>query len=246
MKRFYRQAAVAAADGGFRVMLDDKPIRTPAKALLVLPTRPLAEAIADEWREVPEPAEIKAEHLPLTRLATTGIDRVTRQRQRVIDDTAKYGESDMLCYRATAPETLVARQHEVWQPLLDWAAEQYGARLALANGTTFVAQPAEAVRRLRAAVARHGDLALSALYNLTQIAGSLVIALAVSEKRLPPLDAFAAAQLDELYQIERWGEDPIAAERHRGIRHDVDAAARFLDLLQEARLAGPDTAGEKQ
>lgn len=236
MKRFYEQSMVDAADGGFRVMLDGKPIRTPAKALLVLPTQPLAEAIAGEWREVPAEGEIRATHLPLTRLATTGVDRVTGQRQRVIDDTAKYGESDMLCYRAGGPESLVARQHDLWQPLLDWAAERYGARLMLANGMNFVAQPAEAVARLRAAVAGHGDLALSALYNLTHTAGSLIIALAVSERRLAPADAFAAAQLDELYQIERWGEDPIAAERHRGIRHDIDAAARFLDLLQEARL----------
>jgi chaperone required for assembly of F1-ATPase len=238
MRRFYQQAAVEAGEGGFHVLLDGKSIRTPAKALLVLPTQPLAEAIAGEWRAVPADAEITAGHLPLTRLATTGLDRVRGQRQRVIDDTAKYGESDMLCYRAGAPESLVARQHDLWQPLLDWAATHYGAELSLANGTTFVVQPAEAVARLRAAVARHGDLALSALYNLTHVAGSLVIALAVSEKRLAAADAFAAAQLDELYQIEGWGEDPIAAERHLGIRHDIDAAARFLDLLQEARLGG--------
>jgi chaperone required for assembly of F1-ATPase len=235
MRRFYSDTSVEPGEGGFRVMLDGKPIRTPAKALLVLPTLPLAEAIAGEWREVPDKAEIKVGHLPLTRLATTGIDRVASQRQRVIDDTAKYAESDLLCYRASDPESLVSRQFQVWQPLLDWAAERYGARLTVANGTTFVAQPAEAVALLRAAAARHSDLALSALFNLTHIAGSLVIALAVSEKRLPAVAAFAAAQLDELYQIERWGEDPIAAERHQGIRHDMEAAARFLDLLQEAR-----------
>jgi chaperone required for assembly of F1-ATPase len=236
MKRFYKETAVEAGEGGFLVLLDGKPIRTPAKVLLVLPTRALADATASEWNAVPEKADLKAGHLPLTRLATTGADRVVSQRERVIDDTAKYGESDLLCYRASDPESLVARQAEVWQPLLDWAAERYGARLVVANGTTFVAQPAEALARLRAAVAAHGDLALSALFNLTHIAGSLVIALAVSEKRLSAADAFAAAQLDELYQIERWGEDPIAAERHRGIRADIEAGARFLDLLQEARL----------
>ncbi len=238
MKRFYQQAAVEAGEGGYRVALDGKPIRTPAKALLVLPTAALAEAIAGEWREVPDKAELKVGHLPLTRLATTGTDRVAGQRERVIDDTAKYAQSDLLCYRAGDPESLVARQNDVWQPLVDWAAERYGARLKLASGTTFVEQPADAIQLLRAAVARHGDLALSAVYNLTHTAGSLVIALAVSEKRLSAANAFAAAELDQLYQIERWGEDPFAAQRHDSVRHDIAAAARFLDLLQEARLGG--------
>src|SRR5439155_21180803 len=175
MKRFYKETAVDAGDGGWRVLLDGKPMRTPAKAMLVTPTRALADAIAREWSAVPEKAEINAAHLPLKRLAATGLDRVATQRERVIDDTAKYAGSDLLCYRAPDPETLVRRQRDTWQPLLDWAAERYGARLVVASGTTFVAQPAEAVAALRAAVAAHGDLALSALYNLTHIAGSLVI-----------------------------------------------------------------------
>ena len=111
MKRFYKETAVEAGDGGFRVLLDGKPMRTPAKAVLVVPTRALAEAIAAEWREVPEKAEINVSHLPLTRLAATGLDRVTSQRERVIEDTAKYAGSDLLCYRAPAPSSLVERQH---------------------------------------------------------------------------------------------------------------------------------------
>jgi chaperone required for assembly of F1-ATPase len=238
MKRFYKDTAVDAADGGFRVLLDGRPMRTPSKAVLVLPTKPLAEAIATEWREVPEKAEINVTHLPLTRLAATGLDRVTNQRERVIDDTAKYGASDMVCYRATDPASLVQRQHQAWQPLLDWLAERYGARLSVANGTTFVTQPDEALATLRETVAAHGDLALSALYNLTHVAGSLVIALALSEGRLSAADAFTAAQLDELYQIEKWGEDPIATKRHDGIRRDIEAGTRFLALLGDARLKG--------
>ncbi len=238
MKRFYTDTAVDAGDGGFRVLLDGRPMRTPAKAVLVVPTEPLAQAIAAEWRDVPEKAEINVSHLPLTRLAATGLDRVGDQRARVIDETAKYGASDLLCYRATDPASLVRRQHEVWQPLLDWAAERYGAALVVANGTTFVTQPHGALAALRGAMAAHGDLALSALYNLTHIAGSLVIALAMSEGRLSADDAFKAAQLDELFQIERWGEDPIATQRHEGIRRDLEAGARFLALLGEARLKG--------
>ena len=160
-------------------------MRTPAKAVLVVPTEALAEAIAAEWDGVPEKTEINAALLPLTRLAATGLDRVPGQRGRVVDDTAKYAASDMLCYRATAPASLVQQQTETWQPLLDWAAERYGARLAVAAGTTFVTQPHAAMAALRTAVAAHGDLGLSALYNLTRIAGSVVIGLAISERHLP-------------------------------------------------------------
>jgi chaperone required for assembly of F1-ATPase len=238
MKRFYKETAVDAGDGGFRVLLDGRPMRTPAKAVLVVPTEPLAGAIADEWRAVPEKAEINVSHLGFTRLAATGLDRVADQRQRVIDDTAKYAASDLVCYRATDPPSLVQRQHELWQPLLDWLDEHYGARLVVTTGLTFVSQPADALATLHQAVAAHGDLALSALSNLTHIAGSLAIALALSEGRLSAADGFAAAQLDELYQIERWGEDPIATQRHQNIRRDLEAGTRFLALLGHARLKG--------
>lgn len=238
MKRFYKETSVDAAPdgGGYRVLLDGRPMRTPAKAVLLLPNAELAEAIAAEWRAVPGSAEINVAHLPLTRLAATGLDRVGNQRDRVIEDTAKYAASDMLCYRAAEPATLVERQSRLWQPLLDWAAGHYGARLAVVEGLSFAEQPADALRALRGAVAAHGDFGLSALYNLTHIAGSLVLALAVSEGRLSAGDAFAAAQLDELYQVERWGADPIATRRHEGIRADIDAGARFLALLGPRRL----------
>jgi chaperone required for assembly of F1-ATPase len=238
MKRFYKDTAVDAGDGGFRVLLDGKPMRTPAKAVLVVPTAALAEAIAAEWDGVPEKTEINTALLPLTRLAATGLDRVPAQRGRVVDDTAKYAASDMLCYRATAPSSLVQQQTGTWQPLLDWAAARYGAQLAVATGTTFVTQPHAALAALRTAVAAHGDLGLSALYNLTHIAGSVVIGLAVSERHLPSDKAFLAAELDELYQVERWGADPIVTARHDGIRRDIDAGARFLALLGDARLKG--------
>jgi len=238
MKRFYRATGVGAGDGGFHVLLDGKPMRTPAKSVLVVPTSRLAEAIAGEWQDVPEKADIVVSHLPLTRLAATALDRVTTQRERVIADTAKYAGSDLLCYRATQPESLVTRQRETWQPLLDWAAERYGAAFSVAEGVTFVGQPDSSVAKLGQAVATHSDFALSALYNLTHIAGSLVIALAVAEKRLDAEAAYRAAQLDELYQAERWGDDPLAVQRREGVRKDIEAAARFLDLLDKTRLKG--------
>lgn len=236
MKRFYKETAVDAVDGGHRVLLDGKPMRTPAKTELVVPTRGLAEAIAAEWDGVPESSEINAALLPLTRLAATGLDRVTTRRPQVIEDTAKYAGSDLLCYRATTPVSLVTLQHETWQPLLDWAAVKYDARLAVTVGTMFVMQPAEATQALHAAVAEHSDLALSALYNLTHLAGSVVIALALSERHITAEQAFAAAQLDELYQLERWGEDPTVTHRHAGIRRDLAAGAQLLALLEEQRL----------
>jgi chaperone required for assembly of F1-ATPase len=238
MKRFYQSTGVQAGDGGYHVLLDGKPMRTPAKAVLVVPTEQLGEAIAGEWSGVPDKADIVVSHLPLTRLAATGLDRVATQRERVIDDAAKYAGFDLLCYRATDPESLVKRQADTWQPLLDWAAERYDVRFTVANGLTFVSQPEAAVIRLRTAVAAHSDFALSALYNLTHIAGSLVIALAVAEKRLDAEAAYRAAQLDELYQAERWGDDPLAVERREGVRKDIEASARFLDLLGKTRLKG--------
>lgn len=236
MKRFYKETAVEQAEDGFRVLLDGKPMRTPAKAVLIVPTKPLADAIAAEWGGVPDKAEINAAHLPLTRLAATGLDRVVPRRGEIIADTAKYAGSDLLCYRATTPASLVKLQHDAWQPLLDWAEEKYGARLTVANGIAFVDQPKEAVGRLRDAVAAHTDLALSALYNLTHTAGSVVIALAVAEGRLTSEAAFTAAQVDELYQVERWGDDPLAVKHRDGVAKDIDAGARFLALLARARL----------
>lgn len=236
MKRFYKETAIESAEEGFRVLLDGKPMRTPAKAILVVPTKSLAEAIAAEWDGVPDKAELNAAHLPLTRLAATGLDRVVARREEVIADTAKYAGSDLLCYRATTPASLVKLQHDTWQPLLDWAAERYGAPLEVVAGISFVAQPEESLARLCDAVAVHSDIALSALYNLTHTAGSLIIALAVAEGRLTAEAAFAAAQVDELYQVQHWGDDPLAEKHREGVARDIGACARFLGLLEKARL----------
>jgi chaperone required for assembly of F1-ATPase len=238
MKRFYKETAAEAGEGGFRVLLDGKPMRTPAKSVLVVPTAPLAEAIAAEWRGVPDNGEINAAHLPLTRLAATGLDRVAVRRADVVADTAKYAGSDLLCYRATTPDSLVKLQHDTWQPLLDWAAERYGARLVVTEGIGFVEQPLEARTRLADAVAVYADVAMSALYNLTHTSGSLVIGLAVAEGRLTAEAAFAAAQVDELYQIERWGDDPHAKKQREGVRADIEACALFLALLGNRKLRG--------
>ena len=158
----------------------------------------------------------------------------------MIEDTAKYAGSDLLCYRATAPvEPGQGASTRPGSRCSDWAAERYGARLVVAEGTTFVAQPPEAVARCARPWPRTAIWRSSALYNLTHISGSLVIALAVAEGHLPADKAFAAAQLDELYQIERWGDDPTCdLSGTTSIRHDIEAGARFLALLEDQRLKG--------
>lgn len=241
MKRFYKEAAAdTAAEGGFRILLDGRPMKTPAKVAFVVPTRALAEAIAAEWTGVPDKVEINAAHLPLTRLAATGIDRVGPQRANVVADTAKYAGSDLLCYRATAPDSLVKSQHDAWQPLLDWAAERYGARFTVVNGMTFVDQPAESVARIGDAVEAYDDLALSALFNLTHTSGSVIVGLAVAESRLDAEGAFEAALVDELYQIERWGDDPTALKHREGVRKDLTACTQFLALLRHGKAHGKE------
>ncbi len=236
MKRFYKEAAIEAGEGGFRVLLDGKPMRTPSKSILVVPTESLGQAIAGEWSGVPDNAEINPAHLPLTRLAATGLDRVVGRRAEVIADTAKYAGSDLLCYRATSPDSLVKLQRDTWQPLLDWASDRYGVRFIVTEGIGFVEQPQATKMRLNEAVSAYSDWALSALYNLTHTSGSIVIALAVAEGRLTAAGAFAAAQVEELYQIERWGDDPHAKKQREGVQHDIEACARFLLLLGAGKL----------
>jgi chaperone required for assembly of F1-ATPase len=235
-RRFKMAAAVPAAGrfegiaAGFAVALDDQPMRTPAKAPLVLPTQALAAAIAAEWAEQDD--TIKPHTMPMMTLASTGLDRVAPQRDGVVEEIAGYGGTDLVCYRAEAPPDLAARQHLVWQPLVDWAALIYDAPLNVTTGIVPLGQPGHALRALKAAVAGFDDLGLAALATATGAAGSLVIALALAAGRLDGVQAFEAAQLDETYQIEKWGEDAEAADRRRAIRADLAAAERFWALLR--------------
>jgi chaperone required for assembly of F1-ATPase len=236
LKRFYRTATAEPSGDGFDVRLDGRSIRTPAGRPLVLPNRPMAAAIAEEWARQPEKAEIRPLEMGLMRLAATAIDRVADHRQKVVDDTAKYAGSDLLCYRAETPVDLVVRQARVWQPLLDWAGDRYGARLHLAEGVRHREQPSQSLQAIRSAVSAHSDFGLSALFNLAASMGSVVLALAVAEGRLTASAAFEAAELDALYEIEKWGEDAEAAVRQKRLLVDIESAARFLELLGSARL----------
>ena len=230
MKRFYKRAGTAAAAGGFAVVLDDRPVRTPAKAGLVLPNRPLAEAIAAEWRLQGE--RIEPATMPLMRLASTAIDRVAPQRDSVIDAVAAYAGTDLVCFRADGPAELAARQEAAWRPLLDWLDRRYGARLEVTAGIVPVPQGTAALDRLRAAVAAFDDFRLTALQTATAAAGSLAIGLALVEGELDARAAFAVSQVDEAFQLEQWGDDAEAAKGRAALASELDAAARMIDLLR--------------
>jgi chaperone required for assembly of F1-ATPase len=230
MKRVYRAVAVAPGDGGWQVMLDSRVLRTPAKAPLLLPNRALAAALAAEWGAQIE--TIVPATMPLMRLAATAIDRVAPQRERVIEEVAAYAGTDLICYRAERPAELVARQQAIWQPLVDWATLRYDAPLIVTTGVVPRPQPAGAVAAIHAAVAAFDDFSLTALHDLTTTCGSVVIALALAESHLEPEAAWQASQLDETYQIEKWGEDAEAGRRRAAIRSDIEASCRFLTLLR--------------
>ncbi len=229
MKRFYKQAAAAPAAGGYQILLDDRQVRTPARAALEVPTLGLAEAIAGEWNAQGEKIDPRA--MPLTGLANAAIDRVAPDPESFARSLAQFGESDLLCYRAESPDKLVARQAELWDPLLAWAQQRYDVNFETVAGIIHRAQPAHTVAQLALAVASRTPYELAAMSPLVTIAGSLVIALALVEEAVDLDTAWNAASLDEQWQIEQWGEDPEAAARLANRRAEFEAAYRFLKLL---------------
>lgn len=234
-KRFYKTAAASPVDGGeegsgFRVRLDGRPIRTPGGRPLTLPTEALAEAIAAEWQRQGERIDVAS--MAFTRLAATAVDRVAEGREAVIEMLLSYAGGDVLCYRAEEPADLAARQDERWQPLLDWAADHLGARLAVTRGILPVAQPEPAIAALGRALEGLDGWELTALAVIAQACGSLVLAFALARGRIGFEEAFALSQLDESYQIERWGEDAEAARRRRALHDDIRDAWRFMALAR--------------
>jgi chaperone required for assembly of F1-ATPase len=225
-KRFYRQAQVGeAGEGGFPLLLDGKPVRTPAKRALAAPNAALAEKIAAEWNaqeEVIDPAR-----MPLTRLANAVIDAVAQAAGPVADEIANYLGSDLLCYRAEAPQGLLEWQARAWDPVLAWARESLGARLKLAQGVMHVAQPSEAIAAARARIPADA-WRLGAVSALTTLTGSGLLALALAEGALDPETAWAAAHVDEDWQMSQWGRDEAALERRAYRRAEFDAATMVL------------------
>ncbi|MBL28173.1 MAG: ATPase [Rhodospirillaceae bacterium] len=232
MRRFYKTAVAAPAEGGFAVHLDGKPIRTPAKRPLIVPSAPLAEAIAGEWAG--QGKEVEPLSMPLMRLACTAVDRVAGNRDAVVKEIAGYAQTDLLCYRAEHPPELAERQSDAWQPLLDWALMRFDARLTVVDGVMPQAQSEEALRSLHAAVADRDDLTLVALNAAVVASGSLIVGLALLEGEIDAARAFEVSQIDESYSIETWGEDEELTRRREIIARDIGDAERFMTLVKVA------------
>lgn len=231
-RRFWTNATAAPAPGGgAAVLLDGRPLRTPAKAPLALPSLALAEAVAAEWQAVE--GTVNPAAMPLTRIANAAVDKVAPQQAEVAALLAAYGATDLLCHRAAAPPALAARQAAGWDPLLDWAAQALGAPLAVTAGVIAVPQPPGSLARLAAAVGALDPFRLSAFHDLVAIPGSLVLGLAVARGRLGADAAFALSRIDEDWQRELWGEDAEAEAAAARARADHAHAARFFALCGE-------------
>jgi chaperone required for assembly of F1-ATPase len=229
MKRRYAIAAIRPTPEGHAVILDGKPLKTPGRRDFVVPTAVLAAAVAAEWNA--QGHALRPERMRLTRLANFAIDRVPKERAIIVEHTARYAETDLVCYRAEFPAALAERQQTLWQPLLDWATRRYDTPLLIATGVIPKRQSPAALRALERAVAGADDLSLAALASVTRSSGSLVIGLALLEGRIDADAAFAACELEESFEIESWGEDDAQAARRREVALEIKAAARLLALL---------------
>ena len=226
MKRFWKHVTVDAERG---VRLDERPVRTPGRVPLLLPTDILAEAVADEWRDVADDIDPRA--MPLTGLANAAIDRIAPDPAAFAAGLAAYGESDLLCYRADSPPDLVARQAALWDPPLDWARDRYDVHFEIVTGVMHRPQPEATIERLGAAIATRRPFELAPLSPIVTITGSLVLTLALAERAMEAEAVWAAANLDEDWQAEHWGEDDLAVKARETRQRDFEAAARFLSLV---------------
>ncbi len=231
MKRFYKEVATCRGKAGFSVLLDGKPIRSPARNRIVLPTAAMADVVVEEWRQQVD--EIDFASMPLLRLVNITVDDVATRPQEIIDAMVAYGDTDLTCYRAEQPADLAARQHRTWQPLLDWIADRHDVILDVTAGIAPLRQSARSLAALRMAVTTEDPYQLTGTHAATKICGSVVIALAFRDREIGVDAAWDAAHLDEMYQVERWGEDQEAADRRRHMRAELDAADHILRLREK-------------
>ena len=232
VRRTYKNVSHRPAGSAFALLLDGTPARTPARAELVVPTSALAAAIAEEWNAQGE--QIRPAEMPLTQLAFTALDRVALLREETERTLLAYGDTDLVCHRATGPADLVVRQRSLWDPLLDWLAQRYGARLTVTAGILPAAQPADAIAALARTLGERDLHGLTALSGAAGVLGSLVVALALLDGQIDADRAFEASQLDETFQMEQWGEDAEAAARRIGLHREIAAIARYAHLSRQA------------
>ena len=228
-KRFWENVTVREATSGFCIFLDEKPLKTPLKTLLVAPNRAVADGIAAEWDGVQDKLNLAQMHL--TRCANATIDKVAHEHGAVAGLLAEYGGTDLLCYRAKTPQELVLRQSEAWDPLLEWIAKTHGVNLLPVSGVMFQPQPADSLEKLETLTRVYGPWELTALHDLVTISGSLVLGLAVVQKHLTAQQAWDLSQLDELWQEEQWGTDEEATQNAALKCQDFIKAEYLLKLL---------------
>jgi chaperone required for assembly of F1-ATPase len=229
VKRFWKNAAAVERDGGWSVELDGKPLRTPARVPLAVPTSALAEAIVEEWNRVEDKVDPRG--MPLTGLANAAIDRVAPDKQAFAAGLARYAEGDLACYRAEGPHELVDRQGQSWDALLGWARRRFDVDFRTTSGILHVPQPSGTVEQLAHAVGALDAFRLAGLSPLVTIGGSLIAALGVLEGAFAPEAAWDSVSIDERWQLEQWGADAEAEAALENRRRDFMAAARFLELL---------------
>ena len=234
-KRFYNAVSVgeteseAKSAAAYQLLLDGRALRTPAKHPLALPTRALAEAMAEEWSAQGE--RIDPATMPLTRLVMTACDGVAHHMGEVAGQIVQFAGSDLLCYRAEAPEGLVELQNEAWNPVLAWIETELGAQFRLAAGVMPVEQQRDALDPIATALASFDAFGLTSLHVMTTLTGSALLALACAKGRLTVEQAWAAAHVDEDWQVRQWGVDVEAAERRRLRWEEMRAASRLLELI---------------
>jgi len=225
-KRFYQAANAEETPDGFEIHLDGRPVRSPSGNSLVVPTGELAAALAAEWEA--QDKVINAATMPLTRLVNSALDGVAPRLGEVVDDIVRYSGSDLLCYRADGPDGLVARQTAVWDPILDWASDRLGARFVLAEGIMYVAQPVAVQEALRSRLELLSALPLAATHAMTSLCGSALLAFGVLDGHLTDEEAWAAAHVDEDWNIDQWGEDLEAKQTRAGKWQDMRAAGTLI------------------
>lgn len=230
-KRFYTEVSIVEGEGGHAVHLDGRPVKTPAKAALAVPTARLAELLRDEWANQVEVIDPRT--MPVTRLINTAIDGVAVEAQAVFEDILRFSSSDMLCYRAESPENLVLRQQQQWDPILDWAANQHGARFELIEGVMPKEQPREATAAFSSVLRKYDTpIELAVLHTVTTLTGSAILALAFAESHLAAEDIWRLAHLEEDWTAEHWGEDAEAQNRREKRHAEFQAAVAVFEALK--------------